>query len=99
MFLDFSDQGADLSRHGMLRRLLQKNIEGLNTLLMVAHACECLSENQLRGAGSAPAYGDRDLRLVARFVVALLAKVGVGEQVVRQPIASIGDDCLLQRGS
>ena len=99
MLLDVGDQSANLPRHGMLRRFLEKNVQSLNSLLIVPQIHERLSENKLRRAGMALAFGDGDLRLVARLVVVLLVQIGVGEQVVGQPVFGVGQHRLLQRGS
>ena len=49
MFLDFCDQVAHLLRHGVLRRFLQKNIQCLNSFLIMTESDQSLSENELAG--------------------------------------------------
>ena len=79
MFLDLADQGADLPRHGMSWRFLEKDVQGLNRLFMLSQVDQGLSKHELRGTGRALAFGDCDLRLVACLIVVLLVEVGIGE--------------------
>ena len=83
----------------MLRRLLKKDIERVDSVLVLTQVYQCLPEDELGGAGIGFALGDRDLRLVAGFVVVALAQVSIGEEVVGQPVFGIRQYRLLERGS
>ena len=71
----------------------------MNAFLILTEVYEGLTEDELGGAGSRFALGDRDLRLVAGFVVVALAQVSIGEEVVREPVFGIRQYGLLERGS
>ena len=81
----------------MFRRFLQKQIQSLNSLLIVTEVYEGLTEDELSRASSSLAFGNRDLRLVACFVIVLLVKIGVGQKIVWNPVFIVSQHGLLQR--
>ena len=47
MLLDLRDQRANLGRHGMLRRLIEKDVQSLNSSLILTQVYQRLSEDEL----------------------------------------------------
>lgn len=74
----------------MARRLFHECVERLNAFLVLAKSDEGFSKNDLRRTRHRFTFCDRDFCLVAGLAVVFLVKIGVCEQIVREPIIAVG---------
>ena len=99
MFLDLYDQAPHLGRDRATRRALQECIQSLYCFLIATQPGQRFSPNQLRRTGCGLPLPDCELGFFQSFFVALLVKMGVGEQTMREPRLRIHHQCLLQHRS